>query len=111
MTTRPAIARIAACLAAAGFVGALALAAPTSAGAAPGVFVWTGSGGDTPIPFPTDDQCYATPGGTGAQNFTPADAFFYVDPACTITMEAGNAGPFSGFANAFESVVLRTSMN
>jgi len=102
---------IATVLAAAGVAGLAGLCSPTSAGAAAGVFVWTGGGSDTPIPFPSDDQCYPTPSGSGANNYTAADAFFYADAACTTGSEAGSTGPFSEFSGTFESVRVRTPAN
>ncbi len=107
MSTRPLARRAAAGLLAAGTAGLLALAAP-SAEAAAGVFVWTGPGGDNPVPFPADDQCIATPGATAAKNFTVADGFLFTDANCTLGMEAGDISAFQEIAVGFESVRLRT---
>lgn len=106
MKTRSAVPRLAAIGVA--LLGAVALVAPTSADAATGVFIWTGPGGDTPIPLPADDQCFATPGATAARNFTSADAFVFTDAACTTGMDAGSLSAFKDLAVGFESVRLRT---
>lgn len=103
--------RVAAVLVTAGAAGLVGFGAPSPADAAAGVFVWTGGGSDTPIPFPSDDQCYPTPGGSGADNYTAADAFFYTDAACSTGSEAGNTGPFTEFSGTFESVRVRTPAN
>lgn len=108
MRTRPLAARLAAAVAAAGLAGLVGLAAPAGAQAASGFFIWTGPGGDTPLPFPADDQCFATPGATAAKNFTTADAFLFTDAECTTGKDIDSASAFEQVGVAFESVRLRT---
>lgn len=99
--------RLALAAAVAATAGLITLGAP-SAGAAVGVLIWTGPGGDTPVPFPADDQCFATPGATGAMNYSIADAFVFTDANCTTGMEAGSFSAFQGFSGGFESFRVRT---
>lgn len=107
MITRNPASRLAA-VAAAGLLGAVALVAPTSAHAATGIFMWTGPAGDTPIPFPADDQCFATPDATAAKNYTTADAFLFDDADCTTGRDAGSLSAFKDLSVGFQSVRLRT---
>lgn len=86
----------------------VAIGAP-QAHAANGVFVFTGSKGQESIPFPEEDKCYPTPGGTVGMNYSVADAYLYTDTECTIGKDAGNIGPFANRSVPFESVRLRTS--
>ncbi|MBA3742627.1 hypothetical protein [Sporichthya sp.] len=107
MPTHPFITRAAVGAAVAATAALVTLGAP-AADAAVGVVVWTGPSGDTPIPFPADDQCFATPGATGAHNYSIADAFVFTDASCTTGQEAGSFSAFKDFDGAFESVRVRT---
>ncbi|MGQ0845655.1 MAG: hypothetical protein ACT4QF_16145 [Sporichthyaceae bacterium] len=99
---------IAGLMAAGSLAGLVALGAPT-AHAANGVFVYTGTSGQESIPFPDEDKCYATPGGTAAMNYSAGDAYLYTDAKCTIGKDAGQVKPFANSAVEFEGVKLRTA--
>lgn len=90
-------------------MAALVAIGTPQAHAANGVFVYTAKAGQESIPFPEEDKCYATPGGSVGMNYTVADAYLYTDAKCTIGKDAGNIGPFANRSVAFEGVKLRTS--
>jgi hypothetical protein len=81
-------------LVAAGVLGAavaVGVASPAvpPAHATNGFFGWTGFSGQQVVPFPDEDKCYPTPGGSVALNYTAADGHLFSDGYCTSGQDGG----------------------
>ena len=109
MSSRPAARAGVATVVSAALTLAVLGAAPGTAHAANGVFLYEGANGQQSIPFPDEDKCYKAQGAKKATNYTAGDGYLYTDDSCTVGKDAGQVQRFTSTSVEFNSFRIHTS--